>query len=691
MLKWFRLYNKFILVIGGCLLMVAFLIQPVLSMFMPNAADQPLGTLAGNEITLGDQQFAGNEISLARQSNRMLAMITPEEPLQWILMKHEAAAMGISASGYEVAQLMVVLGLSNDSLDEFAKASRTTADAVKESLRSWLTIQNYKELLLGTSHSSPIQKIQAIGETQQMFQNLLSQGQVQPQFQQYYMQMYYQRLSQIQTGAARVSKPVVEHFINDQQSRVKVGVLEIPATRYLDQVALETQKKDAAKTVTEAQLQSLFEDYKDNLVGTSKPYGFGYRLPERVKLEYLNVPTHRIKPLVKISEADAVTYYDENPASYSEPVPANKDAVGKEKDAKPATRLKPYTDVRLSIIETLKYQKAKELGDKIIKAAQTMLLGDIRKLNVENGYRVVSQAFKAKTLEAVAKDIQKQFGILPDVKIMDKDWLTASDLNNLQGINYSSVLGKSRVQFSDYIFSVKEIEREKPHANAGLRLQCNVVSLPLASYDGGRYLFRILDAQAERSPKELNEVREAVVVDAKKLAAFSLLLADRDIWRGRLTKDSLQFIATELKTEIQEPPAFQRRQVAMGGSGVPNIQGIGQDEQFVDGIFAYAKSFGDIKSADLAKLPVDKRSTVVAAPTKLSMYLVRLDEVHPVTDKQYEQRFTAPDALQSIGAAIQNTVLGTDVKNPFEFDILAKRVGFVSDSDDQEDSETDSE
>lgn len=677
MLKWFRLYNKFILVIGGCLLMVAFLIQPVLSMFMPHPGNQPLGTIGGVEITLADQQDAGRELAMARQTHQLIAMITGEEPLQWLLMKQEAAKLGISASGYEVTELLTNLGVTEPMLADQAKNSGATVLAIKDALASWLTVQNYKELLIGTAHSSPVQKIRAMSDTQQMFNNLLSQGQNNPQMQQMYMQYFYQRLGQIQTGAARVSKPLVEHFINDQQSRVKIAYAQIPLTSYLDKVTLESQAKETQRTVTEAELLDTFNKYKDNLPGTSKPYGFGYRFPERVKFEYLALSQEDLMPLVKISEADAVAFYDANPNYFTETVPAPEPKEG-EKPAEPTTRVKPYVDVRDQIIEHLKQTKAGELGDKIIKTAQTILIGDVRSFNVVDGYRVLPDGFKPMSLEQVALEIQKQFNVLPAAIKLDKDWLDKDGVAALQGIAYSSVMGKARVEFSDYLFSVKEIERETPSAQASLRLQAGVVSMPMSGYDGSRYLFRVIDAQAERSPASLDEVRMTVAEDAKKLAAFSLQLADINTWRERLTQQVLQEIAKDLGSKVEEPSAFQRRQVSMGGEGVPNVTGIGQDEQFVDGVFKFAmENVGDDAKA-FAQLAAEKRSTVVAAPSKLALYLVRVDEVHPVTEQQFASRMTGPDALQGVGSAIQNAVLGSDITSPFEFDTLAKRVGFVS-------------
>ncbi len=667
--------------------MVAFLIQPVLSMFMPHPGNQPLGTLGDIEITLSDQQIAGRELSIARQTHQMIAMITPEEPLQWLLMQYEASKLGVSASGYEVTELLTNLGVTEPMLDDQAKNSGVTVLVIKEALRNWLTVQNYKELLIGTSHSSPVQKIRAISETQQMFQNIFAQGQSNPQMMYQYQQIYYQRMGQIQTGSARVSKPVVEHFVNDQQSRVKIALAPIPLDSYLQQVALESEKSDASRKVTEAELLKQFNDYKDDLPGTGKTYGFGYRFPERVKFEYLSLPQSSLLPKVKVSESDAVAYYDANLDQYTETVPAPAVKEG-EKPQPPTTKIKPYVEVREQIIENLKRTKAGELGDKIIKAAQTILIGDVRSLDVKDGYRVIPEGFTPKTFEEVSLEIQKQFGVLPAAIKLDRDWMTQEDLSTLQGINYAAVMGKGRVGFSDYLFSVKEIVRETPSTQAGLRLQAHVVSMPLAGYDGSRYLFRVIDAQAERSPESLDEVRDAVVEDAKKLAAFSLQIADRDTWRAKLSEKVIQEIAKDLDVKVEEPAAFQRRAFSMGGAGVPYVAGIGQDEQFVDGVFAFAMANVGNDHKAFEQLAAAKRSTVVAAPSKLSLYLVRVDEIHPVTEQQYAQRMGVPDALQGVGSAIQNAVLGQDVTSPFEFDVLAKRVGFVSEGADEQATDT---
>ncbi len=671
MLKWFRLYNKIILVVGGCLLMVAFLIQPVLSMFMPSPKGQILGTLGDREITLGDQQIAGRDLGVIRQASPILGMFTPEEPLQWILMQHEASQLGIEASDYELTELIHNLGLTNTILSQVAKSFLMTGPQVRQTLKRWLVVQHYKELIQGASHEPVVQKLRALGDLQLQLSQILPQAQ--GFMRQYYMGMFYQRLAQAMAGQPRLSRPLLEHFVSDQQMSVKVALVPISSDRYLDQVS----------EPTEEQLVDLFQKYKQDLPGSTKPYGFGYRMADRVQIEYLSLPADRIDSLVSASEADAINYYDAHQDEFTEQLPPQAPAPEGEAAAKPATVVKAYADVRDQILDRLKKEAVRKHGDQIIKTAQNLLLADARRLATRKGYRVLPKNFKPTSLETVAVAIQKQFGVLPSVVVDDQHWLTLEQLRAVPGLGTAGVLGKSRVQFADYAISVREIERKTPHPQAALRLQTGLVSLPLGSFDGSRYLFRIRKAQGTRVPKSISEVRDQVVADARRLSAFDLALQDRDAWVKRLGTDSLQVIAKELGVTIHSPAPFQRRRFMFGGAEVPTIEPVGQDEQFVDGVFELADKVSGDDASKLAILPVDKRSGVVSSPSNLTTYLVRVDDVRPLTQAQFTNMASQP----GIGASLmpQGSNASDDgLANAFSMEALSRRLGYKSAFDDDD-------
>ena len=82
------------------------------------------------------------------------------------------------------------------------------------------------------------------------------------------------------------------------------------------------------------------------------------------------------------------------------------------------------------------------------------------------------------------------------------------------------------------------------------RLQVGVPSQPVESFDQSRYIFRLTDAQPTHEPETLDEVKDAVTRDAKKKAAYDLLLAEKDKWVGRARKEKFADLAKELKVSV---------------------------------------------------------------------------------------------------------------------------------------------
>ena len=64
MLKFFREYNKYILVVGVALLMVAFLVGPTLSMFAPEPGAEMIGSIGDRQVTILDLRQAKSELTL---------------------------------------------------------------------------------------------------------------------------------------------------------------------------------------------------------------------------------------------------------------------------------------------------------------------------------------------------------------------------------------------------------------------------------------------------------------------------------------------------------------------------------------------------------------------------------------------------------------------------------------------------
>ena len=354
MLKFFRKYNKWILGVGGSLLMIVFLIQPVMSMFQADPDSFVLGTFDGGEMTRGDVKAASSDLHVLRQFGLLLdpdGSNDTEDAIRWALILKDAQRLGLSASLLEVNQIKLEAGKSDADIEMLAARLNATPGYIRHAMRNWLIVQRYKELLAAQEHM-PGQQRAAL-----MRQMLTNRE----------MSSVYQAMAY---GSSRLSKPLLEHFLQDQGSQVTGRAVLIEARHFLDDTPAPS----------EAQITQLFEDYKDTLPGRGEPYGFGYRVPDRVKVEYLVITMDQARQHVKVTEADALAHYRQHPERFSA-----------ETGADPATtpKAKPYEQVRDQVIEDLTDQRAFEVVEKMAKSAYGSLYEDTRGMAKEDDYRVI--------------------------------------------------------------------------------------------------------------------------------------------------------------------------------------------------------------------------------------------------------------------------------------------------------------
>jgi hypothetical protein len=639
--KFFRVYNKLILVIGASLLMVAFLIQPVMSIFTPDINSMVMGHIDGRKVTRGDMTAAAAELRVLERLP-LIGDMTDRDALKWMLMVHDAKRLGLSASDAEIADALQAVGLREAELRQLAANMQTKMEFIQQAVRHWLAVQNYRELILGQTHMAVDTRLAMLAAANEF----MRQGNIYAAY-----DMFGQA-----SGSQRLSEPLIQRFLQDQRATASATAVLIDSARYLDKVPEPTQER----------LQELFEKYRDQLPGQSEPYGFGYRMADRVKLEYLSIPMDEITKKVTVSEAEALEYYDQHPAEFPA-VQATTQPLAATLQAQ-----RPYASARQEIITSLKAQKAEELAEKIAKTAQGLLLDDVRGLREHNGYRQVPADFSPTPMRVVADALEGQFGLRPQAHRYDNDWILASKMSELPGIGFSALSQYRNVSFMAYVLSAKELEPAADNPLAALRLQVGVPSLPLRSADGSRFVFRIKAAEAARTPQALEEVREQLSRDAKALAAYELLLSETDQWRERTVEGGLKAVAEEVGREPIEVTQVPRRDIGgQGGLVAPSVEGIGQSDAFIGELFAVAELANESGSIEQAS-PAD-RMGAVGIDGKLSLALFELKAYQPMTRSQ----FATLASLPRVSSWVNQTLLAGNGENPLSVEMLSKRVGYV--------------
>ncbi len=636
MFKLFRKYNKVILVWGGCLLMVAFLVPQSLTQCSGGSGNYTLGTSDTGKVTEFDRRGAAIQLQILQRlplAGQMAgALAGPEDgPLKWVLMSRDAQRLGISAGPSEAEIIFQLLGIDDTGLARMADNMGTTPETIRGAVLAWLTLDRYDQLIRGNSYAPLVERINALGMATQFMQ----QGNFQAAF----------MTANAVEGGQRLSAPLIAHFLQEQGATVSGEAILVGASRYLDMI----------NEPTEADLQQLFDDYKSNLPG-SAPYGFGYRTPDRVKIEYLVIPIDRAEAQVEVDEAEAYEFYEKNKSAMPK-VPGSDEAP-------------PYSEVREVIVMSLKQQKAASLADRMTKAALAQMFEAQRGLEERSGYKVVPDDFAPIDLQRIADGLELDFEVKPMVFNETDHWTPVSELEDLPGLDFAMMQRRPQVTLTQYVMSAKEMGPASDNPLVPERLQVGLPGSPLIGADRSRILFRLTAAEPSHDAASLDAVRDQVTEDARQLTAYRLLLDDRATWEARAQESSLTEVASEIGASVVFIPSVVRRIPVEGGMSVPDIRDIGTSEELVREMFERATAAFE-SGGDIAEAPPDTRIGTAGVDERLSLAVFEVDGYQPITRGQYTR------ALRGSGLAwmIDVSLFQSD-DDPLSFDAVAKRLNW---------------
>ncbi len=654
MFKFFRKYNKLILVVGGCVLMVAFLVPQAVTMFAPGANGGTLGEMHGREVSGMEGRSAAYELRLLSSLPFAAAMPTDatgqpiDDEVTWLLLLEDAKAMGLWASDSEVDVALNLIGIDADGLSEMAAARQVQPEFIEKAVRHWLIAEQYRQLVTGTGfagsggvyeRSTAIAASPAVRRLQAAVP-LLQAG------------MPFGQTQFLTAGTHRISPSLLRHFASENLSSVGGRVLLIQP---------ETQGMDEP---TEQQIEALYEQYRDYQPGMGAPMPFGYQIPDRVKLATLAINDQDIRDQVDVGFAQVLEAYRENPQRWAE-------------EGQQAPE-RPTAEARKQLEQELTDREVEQLRQQVISSIQSAFAEEIRGFErTREGYRNIPADFEPRPLQDIADQVYEQHGVAITVNEIE-DWQSLSNLAELPGIGRSMTADFSNV-FQGYVASAKPFVDDPQAVPSASRLQVGMGSRPLSGFDedGNRttYFFRLLDAQPAHAPESLETVREQVVADARTKAAYEALADQADIWRQRVIDEGFEAVAESSGGELLAPEPFQK--VNRSGRGVPRVEGIGISPAFVDAAFALVE--GLAPDADVESMSLDQRLAVSPLPSQTALSVFVLDEYNALTRSDYAQAIE-----QAMPYIVSMSLDGENASDPLSKETLAERAGFELESEIEE-------
>ena len=536
---FFRRNKKLILYIM-VILMVAFLVP---SAFQSCSAGDPgqivVAHAYGNPIKGVELQRAANQISIlnALGTDWHLRRRIPNAQV-FLLLQREAEQMGLMISDEQVREFYAANALSGPELSDLLRQLQISERDLTAAVKAHLLVVSCADGAI---------------------------------------------------SAIKVSEPMLKEYYRDLHETVRVSLLRINAVDFLDEVE---EPEDAT-------LLEHFNTYKTFIAGgDSGPFGFGYKYPERIRVEYLMASVDQLSAEVFISDDEAERFYKENLDDYKIAPPDTEEP----QEAVDEVAYTQFEEVRDDIIDELGLKRAADrAGD--IMARVVGIVGSTADADADGP-----------DLRQVADQVQQQFKTR--LRYVRTDLLTRAEASS------EAFIGRADLPqpFTSFAFSVKELRPEGTPAQGGFSV--GRISSTFRDADGNRFIFRVLEAVKAKQPSSMKEVKADVTDDVMLLEAYRLAEKKADELHTAAKDGDLESVLPDNSPwQVSRPEPFSR--LVRPYLITPLIEGVGQHEEFVDGCFAIAASPTQVG--------------VIALDGPRLATVVKVEELTPVSRQAYER------------------------------------------------------
>ncbi|MFQ5430779.1 MAG: hypothetical protein ACE5E1_10760, partial [Phycisphaerae bacterium] len=491
-------------------------------------------------------------------------------------------------------------------------------------------------------------------------------------------------------GAAEPSEPQIRQYVHDTADKVQVKFVQLDANQFLD----------PQETLAEDELQAQFEQYKTVAAGEGE-MGFGYRFPDRVKLQYVVASTQQLQLQVDVSIDEIKSYWKANKQKYQKTVfeaaPQPASAPGTTQPAPksvPKRVQKRFTEARADVERELRKNKARKRARQVMtkladEAARPW--HDLRN-DAETRYKPIPPGVEqADYLKAASDRIAARFGVV--LEYGETDFVSRDTLRTHPALSGASTPdeGDEPLSLADYAFRVPEfypIDRSRETALRLQRFQTPPIPLTVAGrgvpkfVDGGFtlvpgepdkfILFRVIDTRESAVPENLAEVREQVERDVRLIHAFERIepIAKEfyaaalrlgveqafplfeDVWKDRGVRSVSKPAAFARRTRLSPPQAL--RAALEAGEPVlepSSIPGVGRSEALIDACFAMTEEGWTAPTVELPQTDRIRRATtrpavepapkvqLVSIPKLRKRFVIELVTSTPVDAQEYERQY----------------------------------------------------
>jgi len=480
-LAFFRRHRKWfmVLMILGVISMVFFqswsYLPKLKEWFGHGPGSVQVGTIAGRKVTHDEVMDFYQKVSLAGEASQWWAL-TLQDQIKDPAVRAKLYYLTVGASSWPV--LVKTLGGEKPKLstimawlalyDEARARGFEVNDAAVAA-----RIKGLEEL--GAGPEAVNQLVRRAGSRDRLFAALRTDMT---------LRLYIDWLRETLFGSV---EPEVRREFVKSDDRIQVRLAVLKAESFIS----------AVKDVTESALKEQFDKYKQYPAGQG-PEGCGYRIPDKVAIEYLVSDPKAFEPqaAAKITDEDIQKYYDAHKASeFLVPSPPKAD---EKKPEEPKAEEKP---------DEKKFRPLSEVRDDVRRA---VIHEAASALALEKLHTVVAEFRRLRKPPPIDRWADGAFIRYVNVA----GFHTQAELADLPGIGKAA---RGQTTMAEEAMALTELVGE-----AKAKIKVGELSEPLAGPDGKAYAFRVTKFEKSREPASLQEVRDQVLADVRRREALDL-------------------------------------------------------------------------------------------------------------------------------------------------------------------------
>jgi hypothetical protein len=466
------------------------------------------------------------------------------------------------------------------------------------------------------------------------------------------------RLLALHQSAPKVSDSRLREFARRFFHRVAIRV-----------VPIEAEADPESPDPSEDELLAHFEKYKDVAPGEGD-HGFGYRLPNRFKIEWFRISTDDIRAMVQSSDALSGTALAKHYLRYKD-----------ERNFPEVAADEPLPDiVREDLLGQLVERRRQALKQYIASELQMTW----RALDIKEGYYELPEDWADRRIKfrELIQSLQREFdGLpLPEYNAIGDRWLTLDDLaeTDLSGTRTFKFDMNQPTGLRRLINGMKEFD------GAALFLtQVGITGPPLENADKDVIYYRVTAADPARPPHDIDEVRDQLVSDLKRLQEYERLRARADEIEALADEQGLLGVAMAYDTDIAPPTSayifdaallqFMMRQNVPIQPRPSSLPVVGPDRETNERIVDRALAFP--RETPLRDVPRADRTFALPVDEKLCVLVVELNQQFPFSNENYES-LVASNRLQALEIGEEFEETDFTVYDEFSYESLAARHNF---------------